>query len=55
MKPKRLTMFGMIVGSTLGSYLPVLWGGSWLSLWSVVLGVLGGLAGIWAGWQISHQ
>jgi hypothetical protein len=43
-------MFG---GSTLGSYLPVLWGGSVLSLGSIFLGMLGGGLGILLGYRLS--
>lgn len=44
----------MVVGSAIGGYVPVLWGGSLFSLSSVLLTALGGLAGIWAGLKLSR-
>lgn len=55
MTSKRLIMFGMVVGSTVGSYVPSLWGAGWLSLWSVVLSGVGGVLGIWAGYQLGKR
>ena len=54
MSSKSLIMIGLVVGSTLGSYVPRLWGAGWLSFASVFLGGLGGLLGIWAGYKISR-
>ncbi len=51
---KFLIMVGLTVGSTLGSSVPMLWGGGWLSMSSVLLGMIGGLIGIWAGYKISR-
>jgi hypothetical protein len=47
-------MIGLTIGSTLGSYLPVFWGGDWFSMSSILLGGIGGLIGIWAGYKISR-
>ncbi|MDF5735058.1 MAG: hypothetical protein PUQ00_04995 [Nostoc sp. S13] len=43
----------MFLGSTIGSYIPALWGGSLLSFTSIFLGVIGGLVGIWLGYRVS--
>lgn len=43
----------MAVGSVVGGYVPVLWGGSLFSLTSVFLTAVGGIAGIWAGFKLS--
>ena len=40
-------------GTIAGGYAPSLWGGSSLSLASVVCAALGGLAGIWLGVRLS--
>jgi|GEM_PF-1011545 hypothetical protein len=40
---KTIIGIGMFVGSTIGSYIPALWGGSLLSFTSILLGVIGGL------------
>lgn len=50
---KLLIGIGMFVGSTIGSYVPVLWGGSLLSLLSILFSVIGGVVGIWLGYQVS--
>ena len=52
---KMMIMIGMVVGSTLGGAVPALWGAGGLSLQSVAFGMLGGLAGIWAGFRLSRQ
>jgi hypothetical protein len=52
---KALITIGMIAGSALGGYIPCLWGADPFSLGSVVLGMLGGFAGIWAGYRLSRN
>lgn len=44
----------MSVGSIVGGYAPLLWGGSTFSLSSILLGALGGFLGIYAGYKISE-
>jgi hypothetical protein len=50
---KKIIMFGAFVGLCAGSYIPVLWGGSLLSMSSLLLGAVGGFAGIWIGYKIA--
>lgn len=47
MSSKSIVMLGMIVGSIIGGYFPVLFGASFLSLWSLFGSAIGGLLGIW--------
>jgi len=54
MNSKFLIMVGLTIGSTLGSFVPSLWGADWFSLWSIFLGGIGGLVGIWAGYRVSR-
>lgn len=55
MSRKTLIWIGLLVGSTLGSVIPALWGDSaFLSMSSVILSTIGGGAGIWAGWKASN-
>jgi uncharacterized membrane protein YeaQ/YmgE (transglycosylase-associated protein family) len=54
MSRKTLIMIGMVVGSTAGSFLPALWGGGLLSLASVLLGGVGGVAGIWIAYRMTR-
>jgi len=42
-----------LTGSFIGSYLPVLWGGSGFSLVSLLFGAAGGVAGVWLGGRLS--
>jgi len=50
---KGLVIFGMVVGSYLGSFLPILWGDSALSISSLLFGAIGGIFGIWASYKIA--
>ncbi|MBD2439095.1 hypothetical protein [Nostoc sp. FACHB-110] len=50
---KFIIGIGMFLGSTIGSYIPVLWGGNLLSLTSIFLSVIGGILGIWLGYRLS--
>jgi hypothetical protein len=50
---KFTIMFFMIVGSYAGSALPLLWGGSMLSMSSLLFAGAGGLLGVWAGYKIA--
>jgi hypothetical protein len=52
---KMLVWLGMFIGSTLGSYLPVLWGGSLFSFTSVIVGSVGGILGIWVGYKLAQH
>ena len=46
-------MIAVLVGSTIGGFVPDLWGGSALSVSGVVCSLLGGIAGIWAGVKVN--
>ena len=54
MKSKTLIMIGLVVGSTLGGYVPALWGDGGFSMASVLTGAIGGLLGIWGGFRLSR-
>ncbi len=54
MSSKSIIYLFTIIGSTIGSYIPVLWGGSELSFSSVLLGAAGGIGGIWLGYRITR-
>lgn len=49
MSDKKLIWLGASVGGIIGSYMPSLWHASLFSPWSILLGGVGGLLGIWAG------
>ncbi len=54
MQSKSLIWFGLFIGSTAGSFLPMLWGGSLFSFSSIILSGLGGIAGIYVFYKISR-
>lgn len=47
-------MLGMVVGSTVGGYLPVLFGAGIFSWSSILCGLVGGIIGIWAGVKLMN-
>ncbi|MDR3547778.1 MAG: hypothetical protein P4M11_05860 [Candidatus Pacebacteria bacterium] len=50
---KTLIWIGLGVGSTIGGALPLLWDSNGLfSFSSIILTAVGGLVGIWAGFQL---
>jgi hypothetical protein len=52
---KKTVMTGMVIGSFAGSYIPLMWGDSMLSMSPLFFGALGGFIGIWAGYQIGKN
>ncbi len=54
MDSNKLIWLGMVVGSTAGSFIPALWGGSLLSLSSIFFSGVGAIAGVWAMYKITH-
>ena len=44
----------MFVGSLLGGYVPLLWGGDTFSFAGVLTGGIGAFIGVWLGWKISR-
>jgi hypothetical protein len=51
---KTLVWIGMIVGSTTGGFIPILWGGDVISFAAVILSTIGGLVGIWFGYRFGE-
>ena len=54
MSRKTLIWVGLTIGSAIGGYLPVLWGGDVISFSSVVLSAAGGIVGIWLGYRFGE-
>jgi hypothetical protein len=44
----------VLVGTTVGSFVPALWGGSTFSLASVLFMGIGGVAGVWLGVRLGN-
>jgi hypothetical protein len=55
MNTKPLIWIGMGIGSTLGGFVPRLWGASFLSLAGLVCSGIGGLFGIWVAYKAAHS
>ncbi|MEI8061779.1 MAG: hypothetical protein WCG97_00575 [bacterium] len=51
---KSMVWVGMTIGSAIGGYLPMLWGGSLFSFTSIILTAVGGIVGIYLGFKISE-
>ncbi len=54
MTPKVMIMIGMIVFSTIGGYVPVLFGADLFSMWAIIGNGLGGMVGVFVGFKISQ-
>jgi len=54
MTRKSAIRIGLIIGTTLGSYIPVLWGDGFLSLSSVLFSAMGGILGVYVGYKIGY-
>jgi uncharacterized membrane protein YeaQ/YmgE (transglycosylase-associated protein family) len=44
---KKMIMLGMVVGSLVGGYIPILFGAGIFSMSSVITSAIGALIGIW--------
>lgn len=55
MSNKVLVMLGMIVGSSIGGYIPILLGASFLSFFSLIGSAVGGILGIYITFQLSKS
>jgi hypothetical protein len=49
-----LIWIGLSIGSTLGSYLPTIWGAGVFSFASLFGSALGGILGIWLGYKMGQ-
>ena len=53
MNRKTVIWTGMAVGSTIGSFVPLLWGADLISFSSVVVSGVGAVLGVWGGYQFA--
>lgn len=51
---RTVVFAGMAIGSTVGDFVPSLWGGSALSVAGVLLSIVGAIGGIWAGVRVGQ-
>jgi hypothetical protein len=52
---KSTVWIGIFIGSIIGGYIPVLFGVSIFSFWSVIGNGVGGLLGIWIAYKFSDD
>ncbi len=52
MERKPLIYLLMTIGTLVGGYIPNIWGADLFSVSSVILGAVGGFAGIWLGYTM---
>ena len=52
---KKLILLFLFIGSLVGGYVPLLWGGSAFSGSAVLFSTLGGFLGIYIGYKIGSQ
>jgi len=52
---KKFIWAGFFLGSTIGGFVPAMWGGDLMSIWGIVLSLVGGIVGIWAGYQVAQR
>jgi hypothetical protein len=55
MSTKTIIWICLTIGSTVGSYVPILWGNSFLSYSSLLLGGVGGIVGVLVGLKIGNR
>lgn len=53
MSKKSIIMTTTVIGMSVGSFVPMLWGGSLLGGWSVLFSMVGGFLGIWVGVKVA--
>jgi len=51
---RKLIWLGLFVGATAGNFVPLLWGGSALSMSGLLFLFVGGMLGIWAGFKVGN-
>lgn len=49
---KKVVMIGILIGSTLGGYIPTFFGVGAFSMISLLGGFVGGVAGIWISYKL---
>jgi uncharacterized protein YcfJ len=54
MNRKAIIYIGLAIGSSVGGFVPMLWGAGAFSMSSLFLSAIGGIAGIYAGFKISR-
>lgn len=51
---KKIIWISLFIGSTIGGFIPLLWGENMISFSSIFFTGIGGFIGIWVGFKITH-
>ena len=54
MDNKKMIWLGVFIGSTVGGFVPALWGESAISMTGIVTSAIGAFVGIWLAWKMSQ-
>lgn len=54
MERKQLVWLGIFVGSTIGGFVPALWGASMFSMSGIIFSGIGAFVGIYLGWKLGE-
>ena len=54
MSLKAMVRLGILIGSTVGGYVPTLWGAEIISFSCLLSSILGGLLGVWIAYKIDQ-
>lgn len=54
MSSKSIVMLGMIIGSTIGGFIPTFFGADIFSFWSIIGNIVGGLIGIYIAFRLTN-
>ncbi len=55
MYAKKFIWLGFAVGSTVGGYVPTMWGDDMISFSGLFFSFIGGLVGIWGGYKLNEM
>ncbi len=54
MNSKQIVYLSAMIGATVGSFIPALWGADAFSLSSILFSIVLGFFGIWIGYRIAY-
>jgi len=54
MESKRTIWLGALLGGWVGGFIPLLWGADYFSFSSLLFNALGGMAGIYLAFRLTH-
>ena len=54
MERKKLIWLGLFLGSTVGGFIPSLWGSNFISMSGVIGSAVGGILGIYLGFKLGE-